>query len=84
MQADFDGDEMQLYFMASKDNNIELLLLSSMQRQLITYETGTNIIGGAKDLDAGIFNLNGHYKRIEKIIAAEIPHLNYIEDSINI
>ena len=70
--------------MASKDNNMELLLLSSMQRQLITYETGMNIVGGAKDLDAGVFNLNGHYKHVEAIIRAEIPDLNYIEDGINI
>lgn len=30
MTADFDGDEMQLYFMCSPDNVLELALLSSM------------------------------------------------------
>lgn len=30
MTADFDGDEMQLYFMVSPDNNLEISLLSSM------------------------------------------------------
>lgn len=29
-----------------------------MYRQLITYETGNNIIGGAPDLDVGIFVAN--------------------------
>lgn len=55
MAADFDGDEMQLYFMVSPDNNLEISLLSSMQHQLITYENGHNLIGGSPDLEAGIF-----------------------------
>ena len=43
-----------------------------------------NIVGGAKDLDAGVFNLNGNYTQIESIIRDEIPELSYIEGGINI
>lgn len=46
--------------MASPMDNCELALLSSMSRQLVSYENGFNVIGGAPDLDSGMFWLLKH------------------------
>ena len=57
MNADFDGDEMYLFLPYTYSGRVENILLQSTHRQFITYESGLNLIGGAKDLKAGIFNL---------------------------
>lgn len=62
MNADFDGDEMQLFFYPSSRSNTEQIALQSISRQFISYETGKNIIGGAKDLKVGMFNIQENFK----------------------
>lgn len=72
--------------MVSPDNNLEISLLSSMQRQLITYENGFNLIGGSPDLDAGIFLAKQLHKEKElsNIIKKYIPDLSYKNKDIEI
>lgn len=45
-------------------NCVEISILSSMMRQLITYETGASLIGGCPDLDCGIFYIKQDKKKI--------------------
>lgn len=46
--------------MASPADQAEIALLSSAMRQLITYENGLNLIGGAQDLPFGIYWLQNY------------------------
>ena len=59
MNADFDGDEMQLFCLSSCADMIEAINLMSMSQQFITYENGLNIVGNKKisDIDPGIYHL---------------------------
>ena len=60
MGADYDGDEMQLFFVESPWNEVEIALLSSMTRQLVTYENGKTLLGGADskwDIPPGIYHM---------------------------
>ena len=43
--------------MASPDDNLEIALLSSVYTQFIEYTSNTNIVGGAPDLDKGIYHI---------------------------
>ena len=80
MGADFDGDEMQLYFLTCIANNAEIALLMGMQRQLITYESGKNLIGGCPDLECGMFYIQQfeEFKAgIRRIVKQYFGDLNY-------
>lgn len=79
MNADFDGDEIQLQGMYNYECAAETLALSSPSAQLISYKDGKSIIGGAKDLSAGIYNLQN--KKFDK---REIIQLlkNHREDKL--
>lgn len=71
--------------MTSQPNNVELALLSSMVRQLITYETGSTLIGGCPDLDCGIFYIQkelSYQKDMERIINQFVPHIDYDDGDI--
>ena len=67
MQADFDGDEVQFYFMAGPGNITEIANLLSMYTQMTTYESGKNIIGGAPDVDCGIYYIKLYKKFIKPL-----------------
>lgn len=73
MTADFDGDEMQLFFPYNWRSRIENICLQSIPRQFISYENGLNLIGGAKDLKVGIYNLQQHFDLFEDQLNSVIP-----------
>ena len=61
MNADFDGDETQLFVFASKSDELEALGLMSTFKHFITYETGLNLIGG-KGAEDNVFPGTFHLK----------------------
>lgn len=61
MNADFDGDEMQLFVFASKADELEAMALGSPYKHFTTYENGLNIIGG-KGAEENIYPGTFHLK----------------------
>lgn len=61
MNADFDGDEMELFLFASKADDLEGLALMSPYAQFIDYQSGYSIIGG-KGAEENVYPGSFHLK----------------------
>lgn len=58
--ADFDGDEMEIFVLPSMADCMEAINLYSVNRQFITYESGLNLIGGdgkKQNIYQGLFHM---------------------------
>lgn len=82
-QADFDGDECQLYLASSHSTDIESLLLHSVPKQLRSFDNGnlSFFYASAHDDDLGVSrikNINLNYHNHHKIPTTNV--LKLIED----
>ncbi len=86
MNADFDGDELQLYFFSQLTDYTEIAMLSSTLRQLITYETGNSLIGGCPELKFMIHNFKSENNtfQLNKIVQRHFGNLTFNTNNVKI
>ena len=78
--ADFDGDEMNIFLAQSLQTQIELEEIAGVERQLITPTTSKTIIGIVQDGLLGAYNLTAPTVRIDWRNAMNLMSYTSIED----
>lgn len=78
--ADFDGDEMNIFVPQSIQTQIELEEIADVKRQIITPSTSRTIIGIVQDGLLGAYNLTAPTMRIDWRNAMNIMSYTSIED----
>lgn len=78
--ADFDGDEMNVFVPQSEQSMIELAEIADVKRQLISPRTSTPIIGIVQDGMLGAYNLTSPNMRIDWRDAMNIISYTTIDD----
>lgn len=78
--ADFDGDEMNIFVPQSLQTQIELEEIAGVERQIITPTTSNTIVGIVQDGLLGAYNLTSPSMRIDWRNAMNIMSYTTIED----
>jgi DNA-directed RNA polymerase II subunit RPB1 len=78
--ADFDGDEMNIFLCQSIQTNIELEELAAVERQIITPTTSQTIVGIVQDGLLGAYNLTSPTIRIDWRNAMNIMSYTTLDD----
>lgn len=78
--ADFDGDEMNIFLPQSSQTQIELEELACVEKQIITPTTSKTIVGIVQDGLLGAYNLTSPTVRIDWRSAMNIMSYTTIED----